>query len=186
MYIAAVTAVAWVVAVEWLFAAAWLSPVGWALAMAPATLLLLWTLTPVHANRPEVRWFACRVVLLCVLVVLLPWNDRKQFVHDVYSVRAGMSVDEVEAVMGGYIKGAGAAWQVPEVPDPRVSDVPAAVVVQSSFDAYREPAYPDAWEREHFTGTMIYRWSTRAAFNADWGSIAFVDGKVVEVGFLPD
>jgi hypothetical protein len=127
-----------------------------------------------------------------VLVVLVPWNERKRFVHDVFSVRVGMSVDEVEAVMGGYIKGAGAAWHLPQAPDPRVrhaydpADAAAVELAQARFDSYRAADYPTDVDRHYFTGTMTYRWSERAAFNADWGPIEFVAGRVVNVNFMPD
>jgi len=188
----ATLAVAWVVALESLFAAAWLSPVGWALAMSPAILLVLFTLTPVYAKQSKVRWIAFGAFLLGVLVVLVPWNARKRFVHDVFSVRAGISVDEVEAIMGGYIKGAGAAWHLPHAPDPRVrppdepEDAAEGELARATFESYRAPDYPTGVDRDYYTGTMIYRWSTRPEYNADWGAIEFVAGKVVKVDFLPD
>jgi hypothetical protein len=186
----ATLAVAWVVALEWVVAAAWLSPVGWAIAMSPATLLVLFTMTPVYAKKTKVRSISCGAFVLAALVVLVPWNARKRFVHDVFSVRVGMSVDEVEAIMGGYIKGAGAAWQLPQAPDPRVASEPegdaGVELARARFASYRAPDYPRGELRRYFTGTMTYRWSTLAAYNADWGPVEFVAGKVTKVDFLPD
>lgn len=187
----AALAVTWIVALEWLFAAAWSSAAGLALAMAPAMLLVLFVATPAFANKTPVRWVACRGFLLGVLVVLVPWHERKRFVHDVYTVRLGMSVDDVDAILGGYTQGAGAAWQLP-AQDPRVrapgepEDAAWVEAARAAFAADRAPDYPQGVERDYFTGTRIYRWSERPAYNADWGAIAFVAGKVVEVRFLPD
>ncbi len=173
----AVLAVAWVVALELVVTAAWLHPIGWALALAPAALFVVVTCTPPWATKPRARWLSAVSLLLGALVVLVPWNGRKQFVHDVFSVRVGMTVDEVETVMAGYIKGAGPHWQMPEEPGPRAAP---------TLPPYREPEYPSGPARRHFTGTMTYRWSTAASYNADWGLVHFVDGKVAKLEFLAD
>jgi len=188
----ATIAVGWVVALDVLVAASWLHPIGWALALAPVTILVLVSPTPLHRTKPKAKWVSSGALLLSVLVVLVPWNPRKRFVHDVFSVRAGMSVDEVEAVMVGYIKGVGAKWQIPQGPDPLVrgpddpEDAAAAERARAAFDTYREPECPAGEDRLHVTGTMTYRWSTDANYDADWGQVEFVDGKVVKVEFLPD
>lgn len=184
-------AVAWVVALELVITAAWLHPIGWALALAPAALLVVVTCTPPWATKPRARWLSAGSLLLGALVVLVPWNGRKQFVHDVFSVRVGMTVDEVETVMAGYIKGAGPQWQMPEEPGPRVRATDEREEEPAPRDApavppYREPGYPSGPARRHFTGTMTYRWSTAASYNADWGLVHFVDGKVAKVEFLAD
>lgn len=185
-------AVAWVVAFDLLVAASWLSPIGWVLALAPVTILALLSLMPLDRTKPSTRGMSWGAFLLGVLVVLVPWNPRKRFVHDVFSVRAGMSFDEVEAVMAGYIRGAGAQWQFPQSPAPRVrepgdpEDAAGAERARAVVDAYREPEDLDDEERRHFTGNMIYRWSTSAEYNADWGQVAFRNGRVVKVEFLPD
>ena len=176
--IAAVLAVAWVVAVELVVAAAWLHPIGWALALAPAALLAVATCR--HGTNPRARWLFAGALVLGVLVVLAPWNGRKRFVHDVFSVREGMSVDEVETVMGAYIKGVGPKWE----PPPEHGELRGREADASPTN--REPEYPDGYSRRHFTGTMTYRWSTAASYDADWGQVHFVDGKVVKVEFLPD
>ena len=185
-------AVAWVVVLDLFVAAAWLQPIGWALALAPVTLLTLLSLTHLYRTKPKAKWGTCGAFLLSVLVVLVPWNPRKRFVHDLFSVRAGMSVDEVEAVMVGYMKGAGAKWQTPQGSAPPVRgpddprDAAAAERARAAFATYREPEYPAGEGRLHVTGTMTYRWSTDAKYDADWGQVGFVDGKVAKVEFLPD
>ena len=37
----------------------------------------------------------------------IPWTTRKPFLRDLYSLSTGMTVAEVDAVMGGYIRGTG-------------------------------------------------------------------------------
>jgi hypothetical protein len=183
--------VAWVVAFDCIVAAAWLHPIGWAMALAPIATLAAFTLTPIGATRPHARWAACGALLLGVMVILVPWNERKRFLHDLHSVRAGMSVDEVEAVMGGYIKGMGAQWELPLGPDPfghgadepHVADAHAAA--RAAAAAYRAPEFPTGARRAHATGTMTYRWNV-TEYNADWGQVEFVNGKVVNIAFWPD
>jgi hypothetical protein len=112
----------------------------------------LWTLTAYVAG-----------VTIVVAIVATPWNARKQFVWDLYSVRQGMSVDEVEAVMGGYIKGMG-----------------------TKFGESRAE-YPIDAKRNAATGTMTYRWNdSDACCDADWGQVTFQQGRVVKVEFISD
>jgi hypothetical protein len=185
-------AVAWVVALDLFVAAAWIHPIGWALALAPVTLLLLVSLTALDRTKPKAKWVSLGAFLLSVLVVLVPWNPRKRFVNDLFTVRPGMSVDEVEAVMAGYIRGTGAKWHVPQGPAPSVrgpedpQDTAATARARAAFDTHREPDYPAGQARLHVTGTITYRWSTDVKYDADWGQVEFVDGKVVKVEFLPD
>jgi hypothetical protein len=120
------------------------------------------------------RWMTTTYVAACAVVLVLafvPWHPRKRFVWDLHSVEPGMTVDEVEAVMGRYMKGAGKKWAVPGVSE--------ALVVA--------PAFPAADERAHATGTMTYRWDdSDGGYDSDWGQVTFADGRVVEVRFLPD
>jgi hypothetical protein len=96
-------------------------------------------------------------------MVATPWHARKQFVWDLYSVRQGMSVDEVEAVMGEYIKGMGTKFG------------------ESSA------SHPTSDKRAAATGTMTYRWNdSDACCDADWGQVTFQQGRVVKVEFLSD
>jgi hypothetical protein len=190
--VAAAITVAWVVAIDLLAAAAWLHPLAWAVALAPAATLavLVWVRRD-RATRAAKR-MCSGAFLLGVLVVLVPWNERKRFVHAVFSVRVGMSVDDVEAVMVGYTKGMGAKWHLPNAPQPLVRGSGEAEGVRSAEtagappDAYRAPEYPAGEGRLHVTGTMTYRWSDDATFDADWGQVAFIDGKAAKVEFLPD
>jgi hypothetical protein len=130
----------------------------------PALLAAFW--------RDRRTWkFAAYVAALAALVTLIfmPWHPRKRFVRDLYSLDSGMTVDEVEAVMGGYMKGAGKKWVVPG----------------DSAASTAGPAFPAGDERAHATGTMTYRWDD-SDYDSDWGQVTFADGRVVKVEFLPD
>jgi hypothetical protein len=140
---------------------------------------------------PVGRAAAWCALVFGVLVITVEWNPRKTFVRRVRSIREGMSVDEVEVVMARYMKGAGGQWQVPAlVPVVRDADdepqTAAMAAADAAFAAYREPDYGDRAQRHCFSGTMIYRWSTDARFNADWGCIRYADGRVVAVEFWAD
>lgn len=168
----AIVAIVWVFALEWVVTAAWLSPVGWALALAPAALLVLGALLPAATPRARVRGIAVAGLLLSVFVVLVPWNDRKRFVQALFSVRVGMSVADVDAVMDGYLEGPGPKWQLAPASDRH------ALVAGGPID--------ETTPRAQFTGTKTYRWSERAEYDSDWGQVGFVDGKVASIAFLPD
>jgi hypothetical protein len=110
------------------------------------------------------RWMLVASVLAAALVVAMlasPWHSRKRFIWDLYSVQTGMTVDEVEAIMGRYTKGAGKKWG------------------QSAA------AFPEGEERDRATGIMTYRWND-SDYDSDWGQVKFEQGRVVGVEFLPD
>ena len=103
-------------------------------------------------------------VAAVIAVLMSPWHPRKRFVWDLHSVQPGMTVDEVEAILGQYPKGAGKKWGGSGTAD-----------------------YPDGPERARVTGTMTYRWNVSdPAYDSDWGQVTFAQGRVVEVRFLPD
>lgn len=129
--------------------------------------------------------------MVAIALVLTPWSPRKRFIRDLYSVTPGMTVDEVDAIMGGYIKGSG--WAVPAGPPPVVQgrdeppDEDAARRAAEAQAAYAPPAYPEGDDRARATGTMTYRWNDHdARYDADWGQVTFEGGRVVVVEFLPD
>src|SRR4051812_24822918 len=113
----------------------------------------------------------------------MPWHPRKRFVHDLFSVSPGMSVDDVERIMGGYMKGQGRKWVVPPGAAPLLRapgepvDAGAAVRAEAARAAYVPPDYPAGQERAHATGTMTYRWSDDAAYDSDFGQVQFRDGR---------
>ncbi|MCH7904620.1 MAG: hypothetical protein IH944_08660 [Armatimonadetes bacterium] len=113
--------------------------------------------------------FARWKVAVCALAVLLyfgmmltPWHPRKQFIAKLNSIQVGMTIDEVDQIMDGYMLGFGRGLD--------------RVV----------PAYPTGEERKVAKGNMTYRWSKSASYNADWGRVFFEEGRVVKTEFLPD
>jgi len=112
----------------------------------------------------KATYFAVAGVVL--LLVIVPWHPRKRFVSDLNSVTPGMTIDQVESVMGGYMKGVGKKWIVPDGPAPS--------------------EHPPADERPQVTGTMTYRWSDDGNYDSDWAQVTFENGRVVSVEFLPD
>ena len=101
-------------------------------------------------------------VILIFAMMLTPWHPRKQFIAKLDSIQVGMTIDEVEQIMDGYMLGFGRGMD--------------RVV----------PAYPKGEERKVATGNMTYRWSESASYNADWGRVFFEEGRVVKTEFLPD
>jgi hypothetical protein len=167
----------------------WIVPV---VMFAPTALV---TVLALASRRRASRVVGFLTVALVIFVVRVPWTPRKLFVMRLHSIDEGMGVDEVEAIMAGYVKGNG--WATPDMPPlpmlgPGEQHSPQAIeaVEQSVRDAqarYESPEYPEGEERAHATGTMIYRWNTTdSSYNADWGIVEFKDGKVVAVTFSPD
>jgi hypothetical protein len=159
-------ALGWALMLDVFGAGAWRSHSGLAVALAPSGFVLLLALVSGNARG---RWAALAGLLAAVILIYVPWHPRKVFVLDLDSVHRGMTVDEVEAVMGKYVKGVGAKWVVPGgvAPSP--------------------DGYPEGDQRAHASGRMTYRWcTTDSAYDADWGQVEFLDGKVVRVEFLPD
>lgn len=162
MAVLAALALAWAATFD-LFAAGarhhWLVPV---ITLTPVGLVALLAFA---SRERALRAAGAGLAVLAVLLTLVPWHPRKVFAARLDSIEKGMTVDEVEAIIGGYIKGHG--WAIPDELPP--------------------PEYPEGEARAHATGTMIYRWNTTSAsYNADWGKVEFQDGKVVAVDFLPD
>jgi hypothetical protein len=139
-----------------------------------------WTLPflPALFHRPAVLKFAVYGVFVASLVVLyaVPWNSRKVFLHDLDKVRTGMSVEEVESIMGTYMKGTG--WPAgPASSSDTLTEVGTGIRVRTSVSPSGELEVDDS---------IVYRHSNDAAFNSDWGIVKFKDGKVVETVFMPD
>jgi hypothetical protein len=122
------------------------------------------TLTAIACRK---RWMlaSCVAGWLCVVVLtVVPWHPRKVFVRSLSRVTVRMTVDEVEHVMGRYIKGRGAKWPGSE-----------------------QAAYPVGEERDRASGTMTYRWNAAdTSYDSDWGLVTFDDGRVTAVRFLGD
>jgi hypothetical protein len=111
----------------------------------------------------------------------IPWNSRKIFLRDLDRIDLGMTVTEVDKIMGGYIKGVGSKWQIPDQTSGRSSllhDVGSGRSFPTDVDDDGE------WK---FVDSIVYRHSANdGRFDSDWGVITFRDDRVVSVQFLPD
>jgi len=143
---------------------------------------LFWTLVllPFLLRQPTLLKSSFYVALLLALVILylVPWNSRKPFLRDLEKVKTGMTVAEVEAIMGGYMKGTG--W--PAMPDSgsstgQLTEVGSGITMSTSNSPSGELVIQDS---------ITYRHSNDGAFNSDWGIVTFKDGKVVARTFMPD
>jgi len=97
-------------------------------------------------------------VSLCLIlsVKFLDWNSRKSFERDLFRIKSGVTVEEVNNLMARYIKGTG-------LPYPYATD--------KEFEV---------------KDSMIYRHSNKGAYYSDWGIVKIRDGKVEAVKFSPD
>ena len=113
-------------------------------------------------QKREVRRVLLLVAFIVAMLILykIQWTTRKPFLLDLSHVRIGMTAQEVDRVMGGYIKGSG-------------------IAPVGSFGS-------DENGQLKLSDSTLYRHSYDGAFNADWGLVRFKDGRVTNVEFLPD
>jgi hypothetical protein len=112
-----------------------------------------------------------KLLILGLLVVALfsirfvDWNSRKPFLKDLYRVKQGMTVGQVEQIMGSFM--GGTCSPAPPLGSP----------AGESAAEPEEPALPDR---------AVYRHTDEGWGDSDWGEIRFENGQVVEIRFLPD
>ena len=112
-----------------------------------------------------------KLLILGLLVVALfsirfvDWNSRKPFLKDLYRVQEGMTIAEVEQIMGDYMGGI------------CYPDHSLGLPARESAAEVEELALPDR---------AVYRHTSEGWGNSDWGEIWFEKGRVKEVRFLPD
>lgn len=101
------------------------------------------------------------VVLLFLGFVAGADTSRTRFLRDLYSIRPGMTPDQVRRIMAGYNEGTG--W-------------PPNLLVDRV-----EPS-------GEFTvpGAIVFRHSDEPQYNSDWGVVSFKNGRVTQVRFDPD
>lgn len=118
-------------------------------------------------------------VIAIVGLCLLPWNSRKLFLADLYSIQPGMSVADVDAIMAPYIKGSG--WPA----NPNASPgQPSTMHDVGSGRSYS--LAPSIGNELKIEGAVIYRHSDAAEYNSDWGIVEFRNGKVLRITFSAD
>jgi hypothetical protein len=124
--------------------------------------------------------FVCYALMILSLGVLyfVPWNSRKLFLRDFEKICIGMTVSQVEMIMGDYIKGTG--WQALRSTDPS-----PATPTELSSDITMKTSDNPPGDLE-IQDSIVYRHSNEGAFNSDWGVVKFEAGKVVGKTFLPD
>jgi hypothetical protein len=136
-------------------------------------------------RRWMTRTLAVAAAATCALL-LTPWHPRKRFARDLSRVTTGMTVDDVERVLGGYMLGAGRKWVVPPGPAPVVDGPEERADVAAVQAAWVPPKFPVGEERARATGVLTFRWSDDASYDADWGVVSLREGRVVAVRFMPD
>jgi hypothetical protein len=105
--------------------------------------------------------------LLAVIMVsarFVHWDSRKPFLKDLFRVKEGMTVAQVEQIMGGYMTGGG---------------IPVGAPAPQLCGRLAEYG-PQA------TGTIVYRHTNEGWGDSDWGVVALREGRVVDVEFSPD
>jgi len=155
-------------------------PVAWWLYVLLALALLLGLLRPVPAGQQRARLlvFALLIAITAGLY-RVPWTSRKPFLRDLYSIRVGMNEAQVRQIMDGYIEGTGWPARVPG----------ATQDVQRVIDPMGGGTYATARSAAGDMGvvdSIVFRHSTEAHFNSDWGIVKLQDGRVVDVSFSPD
>jgi hypothetical protein len=112
-----------------------------------------------------------KLVILGLFVVILftfrsvDWNSRKPFLRNLYRIEEGMGESQVEQIMNGYTKTYGGG------PPP-------------SHPEYREYEYDE--QGRLLTGWVTYRHTDEGWGDSDWGVVAFENGIVAWIQFLPD
>lgn len=144
----------------------------WTFVLLP---FLLW-----RPSRIKSGFYAALVASLLILYVV-PWNSRKPFLRDLEKVEVGMTMADVETIMGRYMKGTEwPAWALSASPTGQPTEVGSGTTM-STFDSLSRELV-----RRDSTFSMTYRHSTDGAFNSDWGVLKFKEGRVIAKKFLPD
>ncbi|MGD9781754.1 MAG: hypothetical protein AB7V14_06320 [Kiritimatiellia bacterium] len=143
---------------------------------------MFWTgvLAPFLLRHPARTKYLIYLGLMACLAILylVPWNTRKPFLRDLEKVQMGMTVDQVEEIMGRYKKGTG--WPVmPGTTSPtgQLADAASGIAMATSNSLSGELVIRDS---------MTYRHSEKGAFNSDWGVVRFSNGMVAAKVFMPD
>jgi hypothetical protein len=137
-------------------------PVAWWLYVATLGMFAIGLLEKQHPRR-QVRRFGALISICFVAAILnlTPWSSRNGFLKRLYSIKPGMTVTQVKAVMRGYIQGTG----IPPNPFADTRIPTEGLTIQSA---------------------LVFRHSEEPAYNADWGIVNLRDGIVTSVEFSAD
>ncbi len=135
------------------------------LAIYTAFWVLMGALLLVGSPRREKLLILGLLVLVLFSIRFVDWNSRKPFLKDFYRVREGMTVEQVEQIMGSYMGGTCCPAHPLGLPDGKQTA------------ETEELAVPDR---------AVYRHTNEGWGNSDWGEITFEKGQVVKIEFLPD
>ena len=135
--------------------------------------LLVW-----RPSRPKTILLVCCLMVAVGIPMGMRADTRGRFLHDLYRVQPGMTIEEVETIMGGYIHGTG--WPS----NPHASEPQQTL---ADLGTGRQFTAIDTPEGEiTIKGARVYRHSDDGSQNADWGIVEFEEGRVVSVSFSPD
>jgi hypothetical protein len=154
-------------------------PVAWWLYISVAVILTAGIVRPVPVrNQFDRIGVLAAVVALIAALHFVDWSTRKPFLRDLARVRVGMTEAEVRQIMGQHMEGTGLL-----APPGTPANSPSTMNLMSGSQ-YSTTTSPS---RELvLTDSLVFRHSTEAAFNADWGIISFASGKVANVEFSID
>jgi len=131
------------------------------------------------------RFQCIRIISLLVLFSILaalhymPWTSRKPFLRDLDRIRAGMTEAQVRHIMNRYLEGTG--W--PASPRDNPTNGGTLSIMGSSLQYATTPSLSGELLLRN---SLVFRHSTKGAFNADWGIVSLSKGRVVRVEFSPD
>jgi hypothetical protein len=131
-------------------------------------------------RKQVVRVSALLVVwaIICALY-FVEWSSRKPFLHDLYSIRLGMTEGEARKIMARYMEGTG--W--PMFPGSKTNEGGTLRILGNSSEYSTRAS--DTGEMA-IRDALVFRHSKEGAFNSDWGIVTLSNGKVVKVEFSPD
>jgi hypothetical protein len=155
-------------------------PVAWWLYLAVA-LLFGFALAQWRPLRKQVVRVSALLGIWAIICALyfVTWSSRKPFLHDLYSIRPGMTEGDVRKIMAGYMEGTG--W--PVFPGSKTNEGGTLNIVGSSSQySTRTSGTGELAIRD----ALVFRHSNKGAFNSDWGIVTLSNGKVVKVAFSPD
>jgi hypothetical protein len=125
-----------------------------------ASLLIVGAILLRNRSKQEKIWWALFAALVIFTISRIDWNTRKPFLRDLNSIEMGMSTDDVENIMAGYIQ---------------------------ANDGANKPSSESSLSGDSSSSdTLVFRHTNLGWGDSDWGIVTFKEEKVVEVYFSPD